>query len=177
MGASEWSYFVLYQPDIQTALDTLRQQVFERGDYPFVDWGVDDIEDDDAYIDQEVRIHYREEDWEEQRKALREWITEKRSLGDKPKSIAEVMRWNAEEGTGTILDIEFISSHVEYNALAPLSLEELIRIFGTEKPTHEMIVAHERTVMSLRQRDQGTYIVVYNDDQPDEIFFTGFSGD
>ena len=33
MGASGWNYFVAYQPDPQAALDDLRRQVFEAGDY------------------------------------------------------------------------------------------------------------------------------------------------
>ena len=33
MGASGWSYFVPYQPDLQAALDALRAQVLADGDY------------------------------------------------------------------------------------------------------------------------------------------------
>jgi hypothetical protein len=33
MGASGWAYLVLYQADLQAALDSLRRQVFESGDY------------------------------------------------------------------------------------------------------------------------------------------------
>jgi hypothetical protein len=33
MGASSWSYFVPYQPDVNAALRQLRQSVFEQGDY------------------------------------------------------------------------------------------------------------------------------------------------
>jgi hypothetical protein len=33
MGASGWSYFVPYQPDINKALQELRQKVFQEGDY------------------------------------------------------------------------------------------------------------------------------------------------
>jgi len=33
MGASGWSYFVPYQPDIQKALQELREVVFQRGGY------------------------------------------------------------------------------------------------------------------------------------------------
>jgi hypothetical protein len=33
LGASGWSYFVPYQPDRYAAFVTLRQQVFEAGDY------------------------------------------------------------------------------------------------------------------------------------------------
>jgi hypothetical protein len=33
MGASGWEYLVPYQADLQAALDDLRRQVFESGDY------------------------------------------------------------------------------------------------------------------------------------------------
>jgi hypothetical protein len=33
MGASSWSYFVEYQPDLDQALDELRQKVFAEGKY------------------------------------------------------------------------------------------------------------------------------------------------
>jgi hypothetical protein len=33
VGASGWDYYVAYQPDLQTALNELRQRVFDSGDY------------------------------------------------------------------------------------------------------------------------------------------------
>jgi hypothetical protein len=33
MGASGWRYFVPYQPDIQQALQELREDVFKRGEF------------------------------------------------------------------------------------------------------------------------------------------------
>ncbi|WP_231157691.1 hypothetical protein [Streptomyces sp. CNZ748] len=37
MGASEWDYYVPYQEDLDAALQKLRREVFESGDYHWVD--------------------------------------------------------------------------------------------------------------------------------------------
>jgi hypothetical protein len=177
MGASGWYYFVPYQPDIQAALDTLRQQVFENRDYHLRRPYWLEIKDDEAYI-KELFAFWHEEKWNEERaQEIRDELARFRALGDKPKTIAEAIEWNAEDGTHSILDIDRISDHVELFAIAPLSSSELIEIFGTERPTHEMIIEYEDIVMDLRRNAEGTYIIIYKDDQPDEIFFAGFSGD
>jgi hypothetical protein len=33
MGATTWNYFVRYEPDAETALQSLRQRIFNEGDY------------------------------------------------------------------------------------------------------------------------------------------------
>ena len=45
MGATGWMYFTPYQPDIQAALDALRQQVFEKGDYYFLEMSEDGLDE------------------------------------------------------------------------------------------------------------------------------------
>jgi len=87
------------------------------------------------------------------------------------------------EGTHSIIDIDEIAPMPRVGAAAPLSNEELERFFGTDKPTREMIEGKERDLGAFlqqamgRYRGQGTYIVVYKDSQPNEIYFTGYSGD
>ena len=140
MGASGWTYFVPYQPDIRKAFADLRQQVFESGEY--------------------YRFpHIRQ---------------------PKPATIEELFEQNQEAGTHTIIDIMDIadSPDVEGFLLAiPLSESQLLEFFGTKKPTRAMIEQKEDTLMDLRERWMATYVIVYQDDQPTEIYFTGFSGD
>ena len=56
------------------------------------------------------------------------------------------------------------------------SEEDLLDLFGTDKPTHEMIEESDE-LYDVLERGQGVYIVVYKDEQPSEIFFAGYSFD
>lgn len=175
MGGSEWQYFVPYQADIEKALQELRQAEFETGDF--------------YYPDDTYREHTEEERWN----WLRYGVPLPGSEGlPKPDTIKNLLQLKAEEGTGTILDID---------SAYPLSSEQLIEIFGTDKPTRALVDAalaqppyyisksppyHQDNLLSLtrylqkranRWRGDGTYIIVYKDDQPDEILFIGYSGD
>ena len=53
--------------------------------------------------------------------------------------------------------------------------EVLVDLYGTTRPTREMV---ERGADSeYIERGQGIYIIVYRDNQPDEILFAGYSFD
>jgi hypothetical protein len=91
--------------------------------------------------------------------------------------IAELLQLSAEEGTGTILDMVGLSEHEDYFMVAPLTASELIDVFGTDKPDHQMIVAAGHSVMDLRSSQKGSYVIVYKNGEADEIYFAGFSGD
>ncbi|MEH2243023.1 hypothetical protein [Nostoc sp.] len=73
-----------------------------------------------------------------------------------------------------------------FNTAFPLPLTELVALFGTEQPTHEMIesVIFGKTNSDASNAfwysiDRGTarYIIVYTENQPSEIFFIGYSFD
>ncbi len=49
-------------------------------------------------------------------------------------------------------------------------------LFGKTRPTREMVEENEDLWEDL-ERGQGIYIVLYKDNQPDEIFFAGYSFD
>ena len=73
--------------------------------------------------------------------------------------------------------MDHVSATPEFNAVAPLSPEELQRLFGTERPTHEEIERNIGGVFEGIERGQGVYVIVYRNDQPDELFFAGYSFD
>ena len=50
-------------------------------------------------------------------------------------------------------------------------------MFGTHEPTRAIVQQKADELMDLRERWQGTYVVVYQDGLPHEIYITGFSGD
>jgi hypothetical protein len=72
--------------------------------------------------------------------------------------------------------MERISHEADYGAVTPLSEEDLLDLFGTTKPTREMVESNDELFDAL-ERGQGVYIVTYQDDKPSEIFFAGYSFD
>ena len=129
----------------------------------------------------------------------------RRGKGRKPKSIDELLKRNAEDGTHSILDIErvgprptkrgaevFIPSvgldeaarmrWVEeqisrIGSVRELHPHDLLELFGTTMPTREQVEAREDDIMDMRSRGSGTIVVIYKDKQPSELLFIGFSGD
>jgi hypothetical protein len=179
MGASGWEYFVPYQPDIQAALDRLRHQAYEKGDYWKIGTRLEviaqtrkDLErlGDESSIPKEQRIRGHLESYIRMLEAL----PEPKTIDEK---IAEVMAINETDGANSILDIDRISGAPAFGVAAPLSDTELIGLFGTARPSHAMIVEHKLELMGWRDTSMATYVIVYRDDKPDEIYFTGFSGD
>jgi hypothetical protein len=91
-------------------------------------------------------------------------------------SIEEAFEDADADGTRSILDMMQVSATPDYNAVAPLPEEDLINLFGTDKPTHEMIEESDE-LYEMLERGQGRYVIVYRDGQPSEIFFAGYSFD
>jgi hypothetical protein len=176
MGASSWSYYTPYQPDIDRALQDLQESVFRSGGY-----------------------HQREPFWREM--SFEEYLPPDPGFTDadraeylasfqhlqslqEPTSIETLLEWNGEEATHSILDIDRISLDAQIGAAAPLSDGQLETLFGTSQPTRKII--EQAGAINLdsylqkkagRYRGQATYILVYRDGLPVEVLFTGYSGD
>ncbi len=54
--------------------------------------------------------------------------------------------------------------------------EELMEFFGTTKPTRAHIEENDEFLDDI-DRGQGIYIIAYENDQPSEIYFAGYSYD
>jgi hypothetical protein len=147
MGADPYWYTVKYQPDIKAALHDLREQEFRAGRYnPVIPFPNFPIRPNSP------------------------------APGARHASIAAAFRAAGADGTRSILDLERISGEPEMGAVTPLKDDELEELFGTTRPTREMVEANDELWERL-DRFQGVYIVLYRDDQPDEIFFAGYSCD
>jgi hypothetical protein len=147
MGGHPWFYFVDYDVDVNSALQRLREREFQAGRYnPVID-----------FPDFPV-------------------TPESPAPGAGHDSIEEAFEEADADGTRSILDMMTVSDVPDYSAVAPLPQEDLLDLFGTERPTHEMIEESEELYDKL-ERGQGVYIIVYKDDQPSEIFFAGYSFD
>ncbi len=161
MGASGWTYFVPYQLDINKALQELRQREFEAGAY---------------YRPLEIHLGL-EEYGSLSEEALTARIEAAKKAEPRPPTIQDLLKANGEGGTHSIIDIEEISDVPDFGKAAQFTYQELLQLFNTDKPTHNMIEKSREMLEGFRRRWEGIYIVVYKDDRPDEIFFAGHSGD
>jgi hypothetical protein len=163
MGASSWDYFVSYQPNIESALNELREQVFRSGHF-FLRPQIEINPDQFADAAEEVR---------EQLPAL----IEREKSFSQPITIQALVDWNGEEGTHSIIDIERISPIPAFGSASPFSTNQLMEIFGTDKPERSMIEKRKAEIAEMRERWEASYIIVYKSGRPGEIFFSGYSGD
>jgi hypothetical protein len=132
VGAHPYEYTVPYEPDVQSALDRLRRQVFESGKYH--------------------GAHRR------------------------PPTPEAALKQSGADGTRSILDISRISDEPDFCCAAPLSTEELEAYFGTTKPTRAMMHESDDFWEDL-DRGMARYVILYNGDEPTEIYFAGYSFD
>lgn len=100
----------------------------------------------------------------------------KQQPGAKHRSIDDALSASAEDGTRSILDISRVGEHPDYSVAAPVSAERLREWFGTESPTRAMLDQAGALFESI-DRGQCVYVVVYEGDQPKELFFAGYSYD
>jgi hypothetical protein len=215
MGADGWNYLVPYQPDINAALQELRQQEFAAGNYTllnplvyrdmtFAEWVETPDETIDDYSEEELATFRAEYD------RYQAFTT--------PANIEELLWYNGAEGVGNIIDMEGVAAEPTICAVAPLTSAQLVVLFGTERPTcaqvgcvagcgeqpasvlfgpnsplstafgpERLLPVHadecgmkriDRYLSKIgRGTGEGTYIILYQDGTPHEIYFTGWSGD
>ena len=147
MGGHPYYYFVEYQPDIELALQDLRQREFEAGRYnpaePFPQFPI---------------------------------RPDSPAPGAQHESIYEAVEDAAEDGTRSILDIETVSDWPDFGVASPLSEEDLERYFGTQQPTKALVSQKLRFLTSVK-RGHCVYIIVFESGKPSELFFGGYSFD
>lgn len=168
MGGHSYWYFVEYHPDIQIALQDLRKREFEAGRYnPMNPFPFD--------LDLNERV-----------KAIS-------ASNNQYSSIEAAVEAADADGTRSILDIFQVSDSPDFCVTCPFPTENLLRFFGTDKPSRELI---ESVVLEGKPLDfwdddydmleefwrtigrgESRYIIMYNDDKPLEIFFVGYSFD
>ena len=165
-GGHPYWYYTKYQTDVDTTLQALRQREFAAGRYnpvlPVIDFPI---------------------------------TGGSPTPGSQHSSIEEAMEVAEADGTRSILDM-FQASTIPYSQASasseqdgmelfcttfPLSTNELTHLFNTDKPTHKMV---EAVVISSQQNEEaadefwdsidrgtGRHIVVYENDEPVEVFF------
>ena len=148
MGGHPWFYFVEYEPDIDAALQKLRRREFEAGRYnPAVDFPEFPL------------------------------TADTHAPGAQHGSIEEAIEDADADGTRSILDMERVAEEPDFNAVTPMPRETLLELFGTDRPTREMIDESDELFELMDERGQGVYVIVYEGERPSEIFFAGYSFD
>jgi hypothetical protein len=171
MGASGWLYFAPYQVDVNAALQALRQQIFERGNYQHMG----DLLEPDL---EELRFQFGEQIGDLMYQGMKAAFDAQTSDAP-PETIDDLLEQAAEDGTHSILDTPSIAPAGNgFAELHPLSTQQKQTLFGTEKPTQAQVRAVETDLLNLvPMRWSGFYFEVYEGDTPVEWCFAGVSGD
>jgi hypothetical protein len=147
MGAHPYWYTVPYQPDINAALQALRDREFRAGRYnpvtPFPKFPISDSSP---------------------------------APGCGHESIEAVLAALDADGSRSILDIGSIAEEPDFFVAAPVSEALLQERYGTNQPTREMVET-DMTCVSRTKRGHAAYVVLYVDGNPSEILFAGYSFD
>jgi hypothetical protein len=174
MGASGWAYSVPFRPDMQAALDELRQKVYDEGDY----LKIDPNPDLSLPLDQFVAKYDSAHD-----DGILEAMLEARERFEalpRPTDPDSLLEWQGSEGTHSIIDMaNGVTEKPQIFAVAPITERELLAVFGTVRPHIDQVqIELARGWIGERERWHGTYLLSYRDDgSPDAIHFVGCSGD
>jgi hypothetical protein len=147
MGAHRYWYTVPYQPDINAALQSLRDREFQAGRYnpvtPFPEFPI---------------------------------TASSPAPGRGHESIESALASSEAGGTRSILDIAAVADEPDFFVAAPLCEDTLQATYGTTQPTREMVEAN-MAVISHVNRGHAAYVVIYAGGVPLEILFAGYSFD
>jgi hypothetical protein len=153
MGGHPYWYVVKYKPDVNEALQELREREFQAGRYnPVIE-----------FLDFPIGPHSP-------------------APGARHATMAEALEASEANGTRSIIDLERISETSELGTARRLGDDVLQELFGTTRPTRATVEAKYGLLSHLRshgllRRGQGFYIMLYKNNMPNEIYFAGYSYD
>lgn len=149
MGASGWEYLVPYQADLQAALNDLRRQVFESGDYVSpVTWGLTAPESVEALAQQEYYWQFMGENGTH-------------SIID----VLTVVPYETGQEFGTV----YAFTDEEY--------EDYFGSTRPTRADWDRLRDDPLLYEYVAERWTGRAMVLWADDAPSEIAFWGYSGD
>jgi hypothetical protein len=181
MGAESYWYYAKYQSSLNAVLQELREREFLAGRYnrvtPFPDFPITDESPAPGA----------------QHDSMTAALEEASGYGDGTRSILDIAE---------IADFPFpFATHLEFEDAMmagdeavgelccrafPLRQSEILGLFGTDCPTHDMIESVIFSKTSIPEvnafwdgipRGVAKYIIVYEHNQPSEVFFAGYSFD
>lgn len=149
MGGEPYFHYVPYEPDIDAALQQLREREFRAGRYnPVIPF---------PYL-------------------LLPLSPDSPAPGAGHTSIEDAFKDSGPDGTRSILDLDHVSDRPEYCAVTRLDGATLQRLYGTTQPARQMI-EQNMDFFDVIEWGQGIDIVISKDGRPDEILFAGYSFD
>ncbi len=175
MGGNPWHYFTPYQRNINEALQNLREQEFRMGRYGFDYWF------NQMSTNMQIGVTLNQSN-----RSANELIEQ---YGSVHAAIEALLDQSMPDGTQSILDMTHVSNQPEGFAVCPLSEHEIQEILQTSQPTRELIeslLLDEEAIDNWQpfemfwdsiDRGTGRYIVLYQEGEPTEIFFAGYSFD
>ena len=166
MGASGWGYFTPYQSNIEAALQDAQQRVFESGAYG------PSLQFSEQMLSQIPQLKAAAD-------SMKEVEAEMLNAFGPITSIDDLREAFVEAGTHTIIDIERISLEPEIGTASPAPQAVIQEVYGSPKPTHQDVDSKQGTLIEILDLRwwQATYVIVYKDGEPNEIYFEGCSGD
>lgn len=90
-------------------------------------------------------------------------------------SIDEALEDADADGTRSILDLFAVADEPDYGVVAPIEPELLEDLYGTTQPTRDILI--DLDFLEELERGQGVYTIVYENGEPTEIMFAGYSFD
>lgn len=182
MGASSWSRKVPYQTDIAAALRQAREDAYREDDFYRAAPNLRARRmSEDEYAAAEVA---------EMRGSMIAAFGE--DVGDPDDDMARE-EWRAAQidvidpdtllasqpfsGTHSVIDMTGVANEPEGGKVAPLPDDELDRWFGTRRPDAAAVARALGNGLNGFERWHGAYVVAYDGDGPDTIYFFGWSGD
>ena len=170
MGASEWMIFAKYQPDIEKLIHELQDEAFRSGGYyntwkyqldQFRNFGFDE---------------YNPYEYDERYRLSKAEYEHLRNLS-KPETVEDLVKIQADGGTHCIIDIDGVSLTPQYRMATPVSEARLVGLFGTVKPTRTMVEALIPRFRDFIDGWMAVFVILYNGENPDEVFLYGITGD
>lgn len=177
MGASGWWYRCDYDPDPAAALRSLRNRVFESGDYQRR-W--DESPEARAGLAEHLGMFIEMAPEMLEQSGVDGATLERLAGGAAPASIDEARLWAAEDGTHSILDVGKVGDRPSFGVVTPLDGSTTESLFGSTRPTPGAVeAAEDRAFRHVKERWTGHYVTAYDTDgdQPTALFFFGVSGD
>jgi hypothetical protein len=82
-----------------------------------------------------------------------------------------------EGGSHSILDVIAVGEKLDVLVATPVSDADLVRLFGTTKPTHAQVEEKRFPLMTLRKPQHPCFLSVFEGEEPVEYCFAGATGD
>lgn len=151
MGASPYMYLEPLRGDVAATLQALREREFRAGRYnPVIPFPVTPINANSP------------------------------APGAKHASIEDALEAADADGTRSILDLDHIADEPESCAISPIPAETLQEHFGTVQLTRDVFEANEDAfwdIMDEVDRGAGIFALLYDNGEPTEVVFAGYSFD